>query len=59
MPTKNFRHVRKASVVKTPDGRQLRLGSYRPDKKNPNDKTFKSSQFSAANLPPKSIYALT
>ena len=52
MPTKNFRHVRKATVVKTPDGGQIRLGSYRPDKKNPNDKTYKSSR-STADLPSK------
>ena len=53
MPTKDFRHVCKATVVKTPDGGRIKLGSYRPDKKNPNDKVFKSSQFSADNLPPK------
>jgi Papain family cysteine protease len=52
MPTKNFRHVRKATVVKTPDGGQIRLGSYRPDKKNPNDKTYKSSR-STDDLPSK------
>src|SRR5579883_114125 len=53
MPTKNFRHVRKTSVVKTPEGGRIKLGSYRPDKKNPNDKTFKSKHFSADNLPSK------
>jgi len=52
MPTKNFRHVRKATVVKTPDGGQIKLGSYRPDKKNPNDKTYKSSR-STDDLPSK------
>ena len=52
MPTKNFRHVRKATVVKTPDGGQIRLGSYRPDKKNPNDKAYKSSRSTDA-LPSK------
>ncbi|WP_181357416.1 C1 family peptidase [Stenomitos frigidus] len=52
MPVKNFRHVRKATVVKTPDGGQIKLGSYRPDKKNPNDKTYKSSR-STDDLPSK------
>ncbi|MBW4471815.1 MAG: C1 family peptidase [Stenomitos rutilans HA7619-LM2] len=52
MPTKNFRHVRKTTVVKTPDGGQIKLGSYRPDKKNPNDKTYKSSR-STDDLPAK------
>ena len=52
MPTKDFRHVRKSTVVKTPDGGQIKLGSYRPDKKNPNDKTYKSSR-STADLPSK------
>ncbi|MBW4694306.1 MAG: C1 family peptidase [Lyngbya sp. HA4199-MV5] len=50
MPVKNFRHVRKTTVVKTPDGGQIKLGSYRPDKRNPNDKTYKSSR-SADDLP--------
>ena len=43
MPTKHFRHVRKTSIVKTPDGGQIKLGTYRPDKKNSNDKTYKPS----------------
>ncbi|MBW4578129.1 MAG: C1 family peptidase [Tildeniella nuda ZEHNDER 1965/U140] len=50
MPTKNFRHVRKTSVVKTPDGGRIKLGSYRPDKKNPHDKKYKSSR-STVDLP--------
>ncbi|UBF24201.1 C1 family peptidase [Kovacikia minuta CCNUW1] len=53
MPKKDFRHVRKTTIVKKPDGGRIKLGSYRPDKKNPQDKTFRSSQFSSANLPPK------
>jgi len=53
MPTKNFRHVRRVSVVKRSDGERIKVGSYRPDKKNPNDKVFQSRQFSANNLPPK------
>jgi len=53
MPIKNFRHVRKSSVIKKPDGGKIKLGSYRPDKKNPNDKTYQSNRFSAESLPPK------
>jgi hypothetical protein len=53
MSKKDFRHVRKTTIVKKPDGGRIKLGSYRPDKKNPNDKTFQPSQFSPANLPPK------
>jgi hypothetical protein len=53
MSTKNFRHVRKVSVVKRSDGERIKVGSYRPDKRNPNDKVFQSRQFSANNLPPK------
>ncbi len=50
MPVKHFRHVRKTSIVKTPDGGQIKLGTYRPDKKNRNDKTYKSSH-STDDLP--------
>ncbi|HEY9655280.1 MAG TPA: C1 family peptidase [Crinalium sp.] len=50
MPTKNFRHVRKTSIVKTPNGGQIKLGTYRPDKKNPKDKTYKSNH-STDDLP--------
>jgi hypothetical protein len=50
MPTKNFRHVRKTSIVKTPDGGQIKLGTYRPDKKNSKDKTYKSNH-STDDLP--------
>lgn len=50
---KDFRHVRKTTVVKKPNGGRIKVGSYRPDKKHPDDKTYQSSQFSADNLPPK------
>jgi C1A family cysteine protease len=53
MPTKNFRHVRRSTTVKKPDGGRIKVGGYRPDKKNPHDKTYQASQLSSDSLPPK------
>ncbi|KAM3108861.1 C1 family peptidase [Phormidesmis sp. 146-33] len=37
---KDYRHVRRATVVKNPSGQVIKLGGYRPDRQNPRDKKF-------------------
>ncbi len=52
MPKKDYRHVRKATVIQNGDQR-IRLGGYRPEQRRADDKVFHSNRFGAGNLPPK------
>jgi C1A family cysteine protease len=48
---KEFKRVRKATVLKDPTGEALRIGGYCPDKKRRNSNDFSASRFSAAEMP--------
>jgi hypothetical protein len=52
MPNKDFRHVRRTTVVKNPDGKRLKVGGYRPDRRSSSDKKYGSTR-AASDLPPK------
>jgi C1A family cysteine protease len=47
--SKDYRHVRRATVVKSPSGQEIKLGGYRPDKQNPKDKKYSAGR--DRNLP--------
>mgnify|MGYP002777181507 CR=1 FL=1 len=49
MSKKNYRHVRRATVVRQPDGHKIKLGGYRPEKRSSEDKTYASTD---QELPP-------
>jgi C1A family cysteine protease len=48
---KDFRHVRKATVLRDSTGDTLRVGGYRPDKKSRNPQKFSASHDSDQELP--------
>ncbi|MDX2241058.1 MAG: C1 family peptidase [Leptolyngbyaceae cyanobacterium bins.302] len=53
MAVKDYRHVRKATVVQHSSGKRVKLGGYRPEKRHADDKTFRSDRFADGNLPAK------
>ncbi len=48
---KDFRHVRKATVLRDSTGDTLRVGGYRPDKKSRNAQKFSASRGTSQSLP--------
>ena len=53
MPTKNFRRVRKATVVRSPEGDRIRLGGYRPETQQTSDKHYQVDRDRVGRLPKK------
>ena len=49
--SKNYRQVRKSTVVKNSAGQQFQLGGYRPEKQNSQDKKYSAGR--DRSLPPK------
>ncbi len=55
--SKNYRQVRKSTIVKNALGQHFKLGGYRPEKQNSKDKKYSANR--DRQLPPKLISAPT